>query len=381
MSAADRTDIVIVGAGPVGLLLGCLLLRRGIGCRILEQRAAAAAHSRSIGIHPVALEIFDELGIAERFVALGHRIERGQAYVNRCHVGTISFARCRPPFPFILTLPQYRTEALLEHHLRELDPGALLRGAEAVGCRLADGEAAVAYRRDGETAQVDGRCIVGCDGAHSFVRRAAEITFNGAAYPDAYVMGDFKDAGARADAAVYLHQEGLVESFPLPDRRRRWVVKTGTLLPECRREDIVTRVRNRLGIDLSGCEHFMLSAFAVQHHLATTFAKGCVALAGDAAHVISPIGGQGMNLGWLDARHLAPILAALVRNEVSAGEALRRYSRTRRRAAEKARRRGEFNMALGRRFSHPRLRRVLIRAMLARPSAARMANLFTMRGL
>jgi 2-polyprenyl-6-methoxyphenol hydroxylase-like FAD-dependent oxidoreductase len=93
------------------LLLGCLLIRRGIGCRVLEQRAAVGDHSRSIGIHPVALEIFSRLGIVREFIAEGCRIEFGRAFVNRECVGSLAFAQCPPPFCFILSLPQSRTEA------------------------------------------------------------------------------------------------------------------------------------------------------------------------------------------------------------------------------------------------------------------------------
>lgn len=381
MGRDSRTDVVVVGAGPVGLLLGSLLLRRGIACRILERHLTPRRHSRSIGIHPVALEVFDELDVAERFVAEGHRIERGHAWVNRRRVGTISFARCPPPYRFILTLPQYRTEALLEDRLHELDPAALVRGAEVLDCGHSSEAATVRYRQHGETWGITGRFVVGCDGMQSAVRRAASIAFNGGEYPDTYVMGDFEDTTQRReDAEIHLHQSGLIESFPLPQGLRRWVVKTEALLPQCCREDVVAAVRDRLGVDLAGSRHFMLSAFGVQHYLAQSFVKDNLTLAGDAAHVISPIGGQGMNLGWLDAQHLAAALSARERDGGPVA-ALQRYDRVRRAAALRARRRGEFNMALGRKFAHPRIRQALVRGMLSRPAAGTMARLFTMRGL
>jgi 2-polyprenyl-6-methoxyphenol hydroxylase-like FAD-dependent oxidoreductase len=377
----DSPDVLIVGAGPVGLLLGCLLLRRGIACRVLERRPRSGTHSRSIGIHPVALEIFQELGIADRFVALGHRIERGQAWVNRRHVGTISFEGCPSPFRYILTLPQYVTESLLERHLSELDATALLRGADVAGGGQAGDHAFVDVRRDGRERRMRARLVVGCDGMHSTVRRMAGIGFRGADYPDVYVMGDFPDTGTRPDAEIHLHPEGLVESIPLPGDRRRWVVKTRILPAKCRREDVVTPVRGRLGVDLSRGVHYMLSAFRVQHYLAETFVRGRFVLTGDAAHVISPIGGQGMNLGWLDARCLAGMLGAAAGDGAALKAGLERYAGSRRAAAEKARRRGEFNMRLGRAFRWPLPRHALVRAMLSRPAANRMARVFTMRGL
>lgn len=376
--AAEATEVAVVGAGPVGLLLAALLVTRGIACRVLERRDAPAAHSRSVGIHPVALEIFDELGIAERFLAAGHRIERGQAWVGGRHLGTLDFACCPPPYRFVLTLPQYRTEALLEERLRELDPQALSRGATVDECRPGPARTTVAYERGGRRMQLASTWVAGCDGRRSRVREAAGIGFRDGVYADTYIMGDFDDGGARPDAEIHLHPSGLVESIPLPAGRRRWVVMTRALLNAPTRADIVERVRRRLAVDLSGKAHYMLSAFGVRHGEAAAYVRGPFVLAGDAAHVVSPIGGQGMNLGWLDARRLADALTAAHAGD---RDALRRYDEARRAAARKARRRGEFNMALGRRHRVSWPRQSLVRALLVPPVAARMARVFTMRGL
>ncbi len=200
-------------------------------------------------------------------------------------------------------------------------------------------------------------------------------------------MGDFDDNTTfGADAAVYLHRDGLVECFPLPDGKRRWVVKTATFHEEVQRDLIEKHLQSRIGHDLSETGNYMLSSFGVQHYLAETFHNGRIILAGDAAHVVSPIGGQGMNLGWLDAEDLANTLAKVLRdsNESSEADRLQRlneYSNRRNNIARQVARRAEMNMWLGRKQTRYRIRKLLIRLITKPPLKRLMANIFTMRGL
>lgn len=176
-------------------------------------------------------------------------------------------------------------------------------------------------------------------------------------------------------------RQGVIESFPLPDGMRRWVIKTREYLPKVTRQDVEVRVQNRIHHKLDETKNTMLSSFGVQKKFAGTMAKGRVILAGDAAHIVSPIGGQGMNLGWLDARDAAQCLVECLSNKENMESILQAYSRRRLRIARKAARRADFNMAMGResRFLFPR--KWLLRGMLQTPVSHLMANLFTMRGL
>ncbi|MFP4616509.1 MAG: FAD-dependent oxidoreductase, partial [Thiohalorhabdus sp.] len=313
MSAGEleRCDVAVVGGGPVGLYLGAELTERGMDCRVLESRRAPAPHSRSIGIHPPALGRLARLGLDERLKEEAVAIRRGHAIGERGRLGTVRFDRCPPPFPYILAIPQHRTESVLARFLEERARGVLWRGYRVTACRAEGPETRLSWQGpSGESGELRCRVVVGCDGKDSLVRKAMGGTFRGGPYPDRYVMGDFEDnTDLGADAAVYLPREGLIESFPLPHGRRRWVVKTDTRNEPPDRAVIDEAVRAWLGHELDSAACHMTSAFGVGRYLAAPMAGPGWALAGDAAHIVSPIGGQGMNLGWLDAAELAERLA------------------------------------------------------------------------
>lgn len=343
-------DVAIVGAGPVGLYLGALLLQEGLTVRILEQRTTPNPQSRAIGIHPPALTALGRAGVAAGMTAEGVQISRGIARSAGREVARLSFTHPSAQHPFVLTLPQTRTEALLAARVRELDPAAVVRGFRVDSMHdagpfvtLAGGLAAVEQQ---EVCQA--RLVVGADGAHSVLRRLLGIPTSGRDYPDTYLMGDFPDTGTDGAAAVlHLEPGGIVESFPLPGGLRRWVVHTDSLLEHATAEDLAGIVGNRTGVVLEAGANSMLSAFGVRVRMARRMVAGRAALVGDAAHEISPIGGQGMNLGWLDAAALAPIIAAALQGKPT-GLRLENFERTRMAAARAASRQAWLNMALGR---------------------------------
>jgi len=195
-------------------------------------------------------------------------------------------------------------------------------------------------------------------------------------------MGDYSDnTDFGPDAAVYLHRDGLIESFPLPDSRRRWVVKTDSYIRNPDRNLLDNLVSNRLRHDLSGQNNSMISSFGVQHQQAETLNKGRVLLAGDSAHVVSPIGGQGMNLGWITASNLSESLSAARKNQGHAGPILTSFSKVSLSIAKTVARRAELNMWLGRKRSFPLFRNLIARMIVNTPLQRKMARMFTMRGL
>lgn len=374
-------DVAVVGAGPVGLFLGLALAREGLDVGVFERRPERRGGSRSIGVHPPSLELLDELGLADRFVARGVRVERGHAFDERGPCGVIEFARCPGRHRYVLAIPQEETEDILRGALEERAPGALRTGA-FVGVDERRGEVALRVRTpDGERVEHRARVLVGCDGKHSAVRTALGIAYDGAPYPGCYTMGDFPDGTTfGADAAVYLGRDGLVESFPLPGGSRRWVARC----PDDRDPDLgalVARVEGRTGHRLDPSTAVRPSAFRAERYLARELARGRIALAGDAAHVVSPIGGQGMNLGWLGARSLAATIATSLRKEGDPTRALAADGARRARLARATARRAELNMWLGRPVADAAPRDRLVRGLLRPPVSDLVARVFTMRGL
>ncbi|TCK64483.1 NAD(P)/FAD-dependent oxidoreductase [Curtobacterium sp. PhB136] len=383
---AERTEVLVVGGGPVGVFLGALLAHAGVDVIVWERRTAEPAGSRAIGIHPPSLDAFAAIDAAAPVLAEAALVHRGVARSRGRTLGTLSFDRASDTHPYVATLDQHRTERILRERLAAAAPEALRTGATLTALeRSQDHVDAAGTGPDGEPVAVRASFVVGADGARSTVRDLLGIGTTGREYPDRYVMGDFADpepGSARSAALVDVGPDGVVESFPLPDGRRRYVALVGRGPAADDEVDAVAlarTIRDRTGapVDADSCS--MLSGFRVRRRAAVRVGVGRVVLIGDAAHEISPIGGQGMNLGWLDAADLAPLLTEGVRTG-SAGP-WPAYARRRQAAARRAARQAEANMALGGRAVGPTQlgREVLLRTLLRLPSADALARLYAMR--
>ena len=354
--------------------------------RVLEQRKERNIHTRAIGIHPPALEALDQLQLAGAMVQEGVPIRTGVAVSGGKTVATMSFAGVSKAFPFVLALPQYRTEQLLEERVLALDSAALVRGVKVVGVNDDGDRAAVVVEPSAGAGA--GKChfessfVVAADGARSQLRKVLGVPVCTRAYPDHYLMGDFADTGHhRQMAALFLEPGGIVESFPLPGGLRRWVVRLGRPAGTADTDQLARLVLQRTGILPDAKTSTMLSAFSVRSALARRTVAGRVLLIGDAAHEISPIGGQGMNLGWLDACALAPLISRAVAGEAMDGP-LQEFEAGRHRAAVLARRQSEVNMMLGRPLPAPvlKLRNLAIGAAASAPGINQWtARRFTMQ--
>ena len=364
----------------MGVVLGCLLAVRGIDVQVLEQRSEPSMRSRAIGIHPPALAALEQIGVADSVIARAVQIREGVVRCDGSTLGRLSFAKAAAAYPFVVALPQYETESLLRARFEQLCPRGLRGGVTVVGARDA-GDRVELTTESGAT--VEARYVVAADGARSQVRAAIGIDWTARGHGETYLMGDYADSGDRGRTAVlYFERSGVVESFPLPNGRRRWVAMTDGLATDATSEDLAAIIRKRVNVDLPQSAS-PVSAFAVQQRLAASMAVGRVALVGDAAHEVSPIGGQGMNLGWLDSLALAPALELALADTTAAAGVLSAYDRRRRRAARMAVRQAGFNMAMGRPAEGLRLRarNGLVRTLAVPPARAIVARAFTMRWL
>jgi 2-polyprenyl-6-methoxyphenol hydroxylase-like FAD-dependent oxidoreductase len=367
-------DVAIVGAGPVGLLLACLLAQSGIDIAVYEKRAGEDERSRAIGIHPPGIAALDEagLGASVRSEALG--LDGGEVLCGGRVLASVSFT----PRQRVLILPQHRTHALLRSRLAELAPDAL-HFDHGVQDLHEDG-AVVHLSLDAAGAHRDATAsvVVAADGVRSGIRDRLGIPWHERPGSGSYVMADVPEDDVSPWARLHCEAGGLVEAFPLPDGRRRWVVGD----PEGRLQDpdsFAQAILERTGVRPTMPEDSP-TPFRAQQHRAARASRGRVVLLGDALHETSPIGGQGMNLGWTAATQLA----VAVEQTLRAGPPdFAAYERSVLRSAARAQRRSAFYMAMGRPARGAALgaRNTVISVLGSAPLRGRTADLITMRGL
>ncbi len=309
--------ILIVGAGPTGLALALWLNRLGVSCRIIDTAPEAGTTSRAMVVHARTLEFYGQLGIADTVIAAGEKGKILEAHLDRKLVARIPFGDFGDglsPNPFMLVLPQDVHERLLEGELK--NAGVLIeRNCELVGVEEANGciRARLKTVRGEERAEFNYLC--GCDGAHSTVRETLGISFAGGTYQQVFFVADAAVRGKIADDNVHFAftDREMLGVFPLK-LRTNWRligVVPGNVTKDIRDityDDVADQVRRNAGLEASKLNWF--STYHVHHRVAAEFRKGRVFLLGDAAHIHSPAGGQGMNTGIGDASNLGWKLAA-----------------------------------------------------------------------
>ncbi len=314
---AMAQSVLIVGAGPVGLTMALELARYGVRVRVIDKSAAASTTSKAIVIWSRTLELLDRAGCAEAFVAAGHRAFGMNMFAGPRRIGHVDLGGVASPYPFVLLLAQSETERLLEAKLATFGV-TVERGTEFLGLATEASRITATLRHAGGPEEtVTAEWLVGCDGAHSAVRHGLGMEFPGEALPNDWLLADLHLQGLPVpdtEMAGYLHEDGVLMFFPLAPGRYRLIgdlgLSEGAGPPATPTLDRVRAiVARRVPEDVTISDAIWLSAFRINERQVTHYRSGRVFLAGDAAHVHSPAGGQGMNTGMQDAINLAWKLA------------------------------------------------------------------------
>jgi 2-polyprenyl-6-methoxyphenol hydroxylase-like FAD-dependent oxidoreductase len=315
MSELPRsTDVLIVGAGPVGLTLATALKARGVDVVLVDKAAQAATTSRAAVIHARTLDALRGIDVTDELVRRGMVVPRFTVRDRDRALLTIDFDGLPARHPYTLMLPQDITEGVLAARLDEL--GGTVQREHELARLDQDAAGLAATMLGGETVRAS--YIVGADGMHSAVREQTGIDFAGESYAESFVLADVHLDWELDDTEVllYLSPAGLVVAAPLPGGRHR-IVATVDEAPERPDRDHIQALLDQRGPRKRPArvtDVVWSSRFRVHHRLADHYREGRVFLAGDAAHVHSPAGGQGMNTGIQDAVALAARLAAVLRD-------------------------------------------------------------------
>src|SRR6267142_2415279 len=326
-SAMPDTDVLIVGGGPTGLMLANQLVRRGVRAVIVDRHSGPAQETRAMAVHARSLEIYSKLGIAGRALDLGKRGNGANMWAGgklRARIPIGDMGRNLSPFPFVLMLGQDDNERIMGEHLREAGL-AVQWSTELVSFEQApDRVSATLKNRDGTTRTITAAYVAGCDGGRSTVRERSGIGFPGAPYEHVFFVADTEATGSMVpdELNVYLLRDGFHLFFPMRGTDRWRVIG---ILPEALREkhdlafeETVPALQKEAGARLSFKRCSWFSTYRIHHRCAERFRKGRCFLLGDAAHVHSPMGGQGMNTGLQDAYNLAWKLALVISGKADA---------------------------------------------------------------
>jgi len=321
------TDVLIVGAGPTGLMLANQLGRRGVRAMIIDRHSGPAQQSRAMAVQARTLEIYSKMGIIDEAIALGREGTGANMWANgkwtaRIPLGEIG--KSLSPYPYVLALGQDDNERIMGAKLREY--GIEIQwNTELVGLQQQSDHVAVTLKLpDGSTRKLTATWVAGCDGGHSAVREMNGITFPGAPYEHTFFVADTEATGPMqpGELNVYLWQDGFHLFFPMRGKDRWRVIG---ILPKPLRtrndlkfEDLISDIRREAGAELSFKECSWFSTYRIHHRCAEHFRDRRCFLLGDAAHVHSPAGGQGMNTGLQDAYNLGWKLALVVKGQADA---------------------------------------------------------------
>jgi 2-polyprenyl-6-methoxyphenol hydroxylase-like FAD-dependent oxidoreductase len=301
------TDILIVGAGPVGLFLANDCARRGLRYQLVETRAGQSEHSKALAIFPRTLEIFDMAGVVSPFLEAANRVTNVNVISHQRLLAHMHFAPQESPYSFVAMVPQDLTEKLLLQELRRKG-GDVQYQTTFVSAERHEDSLLVTLDHHGQPLHLTARFVVGCDGSHSAVRHLLNIPFAGAAYDDDFLLADVEtnDTLPADEMQLCPSELGPAAIFPMSSSRRRVVATIDQREGDAPPLALVQKVLAERGpASLQALSLNWSSYFRIHHRHVAQLRVGPIFVAGDAAHIHSPFGGQGMNTGLQDVWNLA----------------------------------------------------------------------------
>lgn len=318
-----QTEVLIVGAGPTGLALACQLIRHGVEFVIVDTKETTTPYSKAIGVHARTLEIYEQMGLAEKAVASGtiagrtRLLEEGEL---RAEIDLSRFGEGLSAYPFLLILEQGRHEEMLLEHITRNGRNVMWRTELTRFTETGGGVSAVIKRADGAAETIEARYLVGCDGAKSPVRHSLGLEFGGGTFERIFYVADVQiDWEYSHDALnINLSRDNLLAFFPLPGEKHYRIVGN---LPEGTEKDegellyeeIEEVIKQELKVPMDVYNVNWFSTYKVHARHVNKFSVGRCFLAGDSAHIHSPAGAQGMNTGIQDGYNLAWKLALVLK--------------------------------------------------------------------
>ena len=314
-------DVLVVGAGPVGLMLASELRRHGAPCRVVDRAAAPTDKSKAVILHARTIEHLDQLGLVEEFIEGGVSLNGVSFVQGGRRRAQLRFDRVDSRYPFVLDVPQSTTERLLGDHLSALG-GEVERGIELVGIEQeADGVTGLLQHVDGQLETVAARYLCGCDGSHSAVRDLTRLPFFGKRYEEEWMLADVRIEAApfaRDEATIFAEPHHFLAVFPLPDDRWR-LIAVRKRADSRRRTDPPTTdefealLRHSSGETVRLFDPAWVTPFHIGRRRTPHLRDGNAFVCGDAAHIRSQVSGQGLNTGVQDAVNLGWKLAMVCR--------------------------------------------------------------------
>lgn len=354
MSAAQKTDVLIVGAGPVGMMTALLFAQRGVEPMIIDSEWRTGTHSYALALHPASLALLDDLGLADQTLAQAYRVERIALYDGSMRRDTIELSRLGGDFPFLAVLRQDALEDLLERRLAALhvkvrwnhrltrvtdagdhvDAVVARLGKEPMGYAVVTSETIIE-----KSIPVRAKWVIGADGHRSAVRQALGASFDTVGRTDHFAVFEFAtDAELEHELRLVLHSDSLNVLWPMPDGHCRWSFQL-----KIAEADPASRVKARLAVQVGEYTFPVLTsdelcqflqsrapwfrgsvgdirwsmAVRFERRLASSFGNGRLWLAGDAAHMTGPAGVQSMNAGLHEGHELASRITQVLRGSGS----------------------------------------------------------------